>query len=48
MDELTIIRGDKPDGGGGWSRTISAHTAFLFIHKYLFRKVNKLVIFYIQ
>ena len=36
MDErnLTNIRGDTPDGGGGESRMISAHTAFLFIHKY--------------
>jgi len=50
MDErkLTIIRGDTPDGGGRESRMISAHAAFLFIHKYWFRKVHKNICFDIQ
>jgi len=48
MDEgkLTIIREDMPEGVG--SHMISGHRTFLFIHKYWFRKVNKLVRFDIQ
>jgi len=46
MDErkLTIIREDTPDDPG---RYLVAQL-FLFIHKYQFRKVHKLIIFDIQ
>ena len=46
MDEwkLTIITGDTPDDPGRYLVT----QLFLYIHKYWFRKVHKLVIFDIQ